>query len=108
MAELTFEPHYKYIIELSCSQNNSSDVSKKSSEQIFNSALMRIPKYGRPQKYGIPMKYIASNVPSGMIGQYFVVSQKFIIDTHLEKFKFEVICKDISTSHCNCTIKIVQ
>lgn len=108
MAELTFQPHYKYIIELSCYQNNSTDVSKITPALLFDSALISIPKYSNPQKYGVPYQYLAANVPSGMIGQYGIVAQQYIIDTHLEKNQMEEICKRISAKHCNCTIKIVQ
>lgn len=107
MATLTFEPHYNYIIELSCSQNNDTDVSKIPPSKIFECALMRIPKYGKPQKYGVPYQFIAANVPSGMIGQYYIVAQKYIIDTNLDRSKFEDICKRISNTHQNCIIKIV-
>lgn len=69
---------------------------------------MRIPKYGRPQKDGVPMRYISANVPSGMIGQYSTVSQKFIVDTYLDRLMFEEKCKEISTTHSNCIIKIIQ
>ena len=78
MATLTFEPHYKYIVELSCMQHNDTDLSKITPAQIFESVLLRIPKYCKPQRYGEPYQYLAANVPSGMIGQYYYVVQKYV------------------------------
>lgn len=108
MATLTFEPHYKYIIELSCTQHNDTDVSKITPAQIFESALIRIPKNSKPQKYGAPLHYITANVPSGMIGQYYNVAQKYVIDTYLEKSQFEETCDRISNTHRNCKVKILK
>lgn len=109
MAELTIAPlHYRYIIELSCGKRESYDVSAITPSQIFDCALMRIPKYQRPQKYTRPYATIAANVPSGMIGEYSIISQQFVIDTHLDKSKMEETCKEISATHHYCTIKIVH
>lgn len=100
-------PVYYYLIELSCSQNIVSDVSKETPRQIFQSVLEALPLYENPQKYGAPTSCLAANVPSSMIGQYDMVSQQYKICTNLNELPLSNICNRLSSSK-HCTIKIIR